>query len=105
MIFPIYVNTLHLLIDNDHFRTIFSIPFIYIGFLSTLSYFYLGIFILNPKCKEKDEEWKKYTRSSHFIMFNGFYNGLILKIWEKRNAIIFISIKRLIIGTMASLIN
>ena len=44
-------------------------------------------------------------QSQHFIMFKGFYNGLCLKTWEKRNANIFISFKRLIIAIMTSLVS
>lgn len=81
MIFPIYVNSIHLFIDSNHELKEVDIVYAYLGFLSTFAYLYFSVFMINPKCHESDQDFKKYIKTPHFIMFNGFYNGLTLKTW------------------------
>jgi hypothetical protein len=52
MLFPIWINTLHLLEDYDHFQEIdygYCLLISYFGFLCLAVYFYFAILVMNPQ--------------------------------------------------------
>lgn len=80
MLFPIWINTLHLMYDYDHFEEVrygYALVISYFGLLCIVVYFYFAVLVMNPRVKESKEHWEKY-KASHFKKFRGFYSGLKL---------------------------
>ena len=72
MMFPLFVNTIHIIFDPDHFALVKYtdlIPYMYLGIIITVFYLYFLGLIMNPRCNEDDKKWKNYIKSAHFSFF------------------------------------
>ena len=60
MIFPLFVNTIHIIFDPDHFAIIKRsdlISYMYYGIIVTIFYLYFLGLIMNPHCNQSQKQW------------------------------------------------
>lgn len=72
----------------------------YMGVIASIFLIYLFIYILNPKMGETQVSWKKYLTSQQFKMFARLHEVAILQKWYRRNKIVIIILKRLLIALL-----
>ena len=101
---PLFINSVHLAQDPDHFLEIplfFVQLYIYVSTISNIIFCYTAYLNINPQIKEKSKDWLEYVRRPgkirHFQMFEGYHPSIDPESWRKRNYLFFHSASRIIL--------